>query len=241
VPDALPAGEDFMKTPHILVIEDDRHIAELISLYLARHQFRYTLAEDGRKGLASFYADPPDLIVLDIMMPEMDGWMVCAEIRDFGSTPVIMVTGKGESVDKLRGFSLGVDDYIVKPFDPKEMVARIKAVLRRGNPSMFKEEIKFPGLTINLNEYRVFRGETEVNFPPKEIELLHFLATHPNQVFTREQLLNQIWGLQFEGDSRTVDVHIKRVRDKVSETGGWRIVTVWGVGYKFEVNDGCRS
>jgi DNA-binding response OmpR family regulator len=230
-----------MKTPHVLVIDDDPHIAELIALYLDKNHYRYSLAGNGREGVESFFQDPPDLVVLDIMMPEMDGWKVCKEIRGFGSTPVIMLTGKGESYDKLRGFSLGVDDYIVKPFEPQELIARLKAVLRRTNPSLFKEVIKLPGLTVNLNEYRVTLNGHEVGFPPKEIELLHFLATNRNQVFTRGQLLNQIWGIQFEGDFRTVDVHIKRVRDKVGETDCWRIVTVWGIGYKFEVNDRCIS
>lgn len=230
-----------MRKPHILVIEDDRNIAELISLYLDKEQYRYMLAEDGREGLRLFYDGSPDLVVLDIMLPGVDGWNVAEEIRAAGSTPLIMLTGKGESYDKLRGFSLGVDDYMVKPFEPKELMARIKAVLRRANPTAFRETIRLNGLTVNPSEYIVQLGDTQVAFAPKEIELLYFLASNRNKVFTREQLLRQIWGYDFDGDDRTVDVHIKRVRDKIGDHDEWRIATVWGVGYKFEVSEGWRK
>lgn len=230
-----------MRRPHILIIEDDRHIAELISLYLVKERFRCTLAEDGSSGTDLFYMDPPDLILLDIMLPKKDGWAVMEELRQFGNTPVIMLTGKGESYDKLKGFSLGVDDYVVKPFEPKELVARVRAVLRRLNPFVAREEVLLPGLRINPSEYKVFVDGAEIGFPPKEIELLYYLATNRNQVYTREQLLNQVWGLSFEGDLRTVDVHIKRIRNKIGDRGDWRIVTVWGIGYKFEVNEDASA
>ncbi|GIP32110.1 response regulator transcription factor [Paenibacillus sp. J2TS4] len=228
-----------MRMPYILIIEDDPHISELISLYLVKERFRCAIAENGSRGLDLFYKEPPDLILLDIMLPRQDGWQVMEEIRKIRNTPVIMITGKGESYDKLKGFSLGVDDYVVKPFEPKELVARIKAVLRRLNPVTMGETVQLPGLKISPAEYKVFVDGDKVSFPPKEIELLHYLVVNRNQVYTREQLLNQVWGLSFEGDLRTVDVHVKRIRDKIGERQDWRIVTVWGIGYKFEVNEGC--
>ena len=222
----------------VLVIEDDPYICDLIILYAEKSGYIVRIANDGMTGLEMFYDSPPDLVILDIMMPEMDGWEVCKEIRRFDKTPIIMLTGKGESYDKLKGFNLGTDDYLVKPFDPNELMARIKAVLRRANPALGTNEIiELPLLEINLQQYKVTYNEKEIVLPPKEMELLHFLAIHSNQVFTRQQLLEQIWGLEFEGDPRTVDVHIKRIRDKLGNPNSyWRVKTIRGVGYKFEVD-----
>jgi DNA-binding response OmpR family regulator len=224
----------------VLVIEDDPYICELITLYTEKSGYEVYVAKNGMKGLEMFYDNPPDLVILDIMMPEMDGWEVCKEIRRFDKTPIIMLTGKGERYDKLKGFEQGTDDYLVKPFDPNELIARIKAVLRRANP-MFddaNEIIEFPLLKINLNQYKVICDKQEIVFPPKELELLYFLTSHSNQVFTRQQLLDQIWGRDFEGDPRTVDVHIKRIREKLEDSNPyWKLKTIKGVGYKFEVNN----
>jgi len=197
----------------VLVIEDDPDICELLTLYAEKSGYLVTVANNGMKGLEMFYDNPPDLVILDIMLPKIDGWEVCQEIRKFDKTPVIMLTGKGENYDKLKGFALGTDDYLVKPFDPNELMARIKAVLRRANPLFDGNAIiEFPGLMINLQQYKVACDQQEIGLPPKEMELLYFLASHANQVFTRLQLLDQIWGWNFEGDPRTVDVHIKRKR-----------------------------
>jgi DNA-binding response OmpR family regulator len=204
-------------------------------LYLDKHQFNYDMAENGTQGIELFLSAKPDIVLLDIMLPEMDGWQVCEEIRRYSDVPVLMMTGKGESYDKLKGFELGADDYIVKPFDPKELMARLKAVLRRTQAGLVQEMIQYPGLAILMNEYKLVLNQSEYMLPPKEMELLHVLASHPNKVFTREQLLNQVWGHDYWGDFRTVDVHIKRIREKIGETEHWKIVTVWGVGYKFEV------
>lgn len=223
----------------VLVIEDDPYICELIILYAEKNGYIVDVANDGMRGLEMFYETPPDLVILDIMLPEMDGWEVCKEIRKFDKTPVIMLTGKGENYDKLKGFELGTDDYLVKPFDPNELMARIKALMRRVNPMFDANEIiEFPMLKIDLKQYNVTCDNQEIVFPPKEMELLYFLAAHSNQVFTRLQLLNQIWGVDFEGDPRTVDVHIKRIREKLDDSiPFWRIKTIRGVGYKFEVNN----
>lgn len=222
----------------VLVIEDDPYICELIILYAEKNGYLISIANDGMTGIEMFYDCSPDLVILDIMMPEMDGWEVCKEIRRFDKTPIIMLSGKGESYDKLKGFNLGTDDYLVKPFDPNELMARIKAVLRRANPMLDANEIiELPLLKIDLNEYKVTCEKQEIVLPPKEMELLYFLASHPNQVFTRQQLLEQIWSLDFEGDPRTVDVHIKRIRDKLGEPNSyWNVKTIRGVGYKFEVD-----
>lgn len=222
---------------NILVIDDDKNICEVIKLYLQKEGFQATVAYDGEAGIDAFMRETPALIVLDIMMPKKDGWEVLKQIRKTSAVPVIMLTAKGETFDKVLGLELGADDYIVKPFDPKEFIARVKAVTRRANQQEEENSsISFEDLEINISNYTVtYRGEV-VEMPPKEIELLFFLASHPNKVFTREQLLQQVWDFEFFGDSRTVDVHIKRLRKKLYDQGGnWEIKTVWGVGYKFEV------
>lgn len=225
----------------ILVVDDDQNIAELISLYLMKEGYEVKKAFDGREALTQYTLFKPNLMVLDIMMPELDGYEVCKEIRKSSQMPIIMLTAKGETFDKVLGLELGADDYMVKPFDPKELVARVKAVLRRldskSEPAGTKK-IAFNQLVINLSNYTVLYHDEEIDMPPKELELLFFLASNPNQVFTREQLLNQIWGYEYFGDTRTVDVHIKRIREKINPAEidcGWSIKTVWGVGYKFEV------
>lgn len=227
----------------ILVADDDANIAELIFLYLTKEGYEVRKAADGREALQLMNSFNPSLLILDIMMPELDGYEVCREIRKTSQVPIIMLTAKGETFDKVLGLELGADDYMVKPFDTKELVARVKAVLRRleskGDSSNVKKLV-YPELIINLSNYSVTYHNKEVEMPPKELELLFFLAANPNQVFTREQLLNQIWGYEYYGDTRTVDVHIKRIREKVNgeeENLGWSIKTVWGVGYKFEVKE----
>ena len=223
----------------ILIADDDSNIAELISLYLMKEGYETKKAGDGREALRMVPMFNPDLIILDIMMPEMDGYEVCREVRKSSSTPIIMLTAKGETFDKVLGLELGADDYMVKPFDTKELVARVKAVLRRlDNKESNTKKLNFDNLMINLSNYSVAYMDENVEMPPKEIELLFYLASHPNQVFTREQLLNQIWGYEYYGDTRTVDVHIKRIREKLGNDEDhprWSIKTVWGVGYKFEV------
>ena len=227
-----------MKT-RILLVDDDPNIRQLVNLYLVKEGFEVAMADRGDEALAQFRAAPPNLMLLDLMLPGMDGWQVCREVRKFSSVPIIMLTAKDETFDKVLGLELGADDYIVKPFDMKELVARIKAVIRRYQQPESQEnrELTFPGLTVNIGQYTVTYMGKELEMPPKELELLHFLASHPNQVFTREQLLEQVWGYDFFGDSRTVDVHVKRLREKLTEGEklGWQIKTVWGVGYKFEV------
>lgn len=225
------------KQVKILVIEDDTYICELITLYAEKSGYTINIANDGLTGLETFYENPFNLVILDIMLPEMDGWEVCKEIRRFDKTPIIMLTGKGTNVDKLKGFDLGADDYLVKPFDPNELMARVKAVLRRANPLLDSNEIiELPLLKINVQQYKVTYEKQDIILPPKEMDLLYFLAYHSNRVFTRQQLLEKIWGLDFEGDSRTVDVHIKRIRDKLGDSNSyWTIKTIRGVGYKFEV------
>lgn len=223
----------------VLVIEDDPTICELITLYTKKNGYVTNVVNNGMKGLELFYEDPPDLVILDIMLPELDGWEVCQEIRRFAKTPVIMLTGKGESYDKLKGFAVGTDDYLVKPFDPNELMARIKAVLRRTNPLFdINAIIDLPCLKIDLQQYKVTCVQQEIELAPKEMELLYFLASHANHVFTRQQLLDQLWGWDFAGDARTVDVHIKRLREKLGDVNpGWRVKTIRGVGYKFEVDN----
>jgi two-component system, OmpR family, response regulator len=222
---------------NILVIDDDKNICEVIKLYLQKEGFKVTVAYDGQAGIDEFLRETPELVVLDIMMPKKDGWEVLKQIRKTSSTPVIMLTAKGETFDKVLGLELGADDYIVKPFDPKEFIARVKAVTRRANKQEEETgELVFEDLVINISNYTVTYKNEIVEMPPKEIELLSFLASHPNKVFTREQLLQQVWDFEFFGDSRTVDVHIKRIRKKLYDQGkNWEIKTVWGVGYKFEV------
>ena len=225
--------------PYILLVDDDPNISRLVQLYLEKEGFEVKCADRGDDALAQFRRMPPDLMLLDVMLPGMDGWQVLKAIRKTSTIPIIMLTAKDETFDKVLGLELGADDYIVKPFDPKEVTARIKAVCRRfqTGDSAPAKELVFPGLIVNLTQYEVvYRGQ-HLEVPPKELELLYFLCSHQNQVFTREQLLEQVWGYEFFGDSRTVDVHIKRLREKLTgcEELGWNIKTVWSVGYKFEV------
>ena len=226
-----------MNKNRILLVDDDPNIRQLVSLYLTREGFEVEEAQRGDEALKLFKAAAPNLILLDIMLPGMDGWQVCREVRKVSNIPIIMLTAKDETFDKVLGLELGADDYISKPFEPKELVARIKAVIRRYQTADAPDkELVFPGLTINISHYTVSYMGKSVEMPPKELELLYFLASHPGAVFTREQLLEQVWGYDFFGDSRTVDVHIKRLREKLDgEPLGWNLKTVWGVGYKFEV------
>ncbi len=222
----------------ILVVDDDPNIAQLVKLYLEKEGYEVNVETRGDDAVAAFQKNPPNLMLLDIMLPGMDGWQVCRAIRQTSSIPIIMLSAKDETFDKVLGLELGADDYITKPFEGKELAARVKAVLRRAGPSETEKDIlSFPGLSISLEKYEVYYQGKLLDMPPKELEVLYFLASHQNRVFTREQLLEQVWGFDFFGDSRTVDVHIKRLREKLqdSETLGWQIRTVWGVGYKFEV------
>lgn len=225
----------------ILIVDDDNNIAELISLYLTKECYDTIIVNDGESVMPVMEAQEPNLILLDIMLPGMDGYQVCREVRAKYSVPIIMLSAKGEVFDKVLGLELGADDYIEKPFDSKELVARVKAVLRRYKPAATAAEssndksVEYTDLTINLTNYSVvYLGQT-VDMPPKELELLYFLASSPNHVFTREQLLDQIWGYEYIGDTRTVDVHIKRLREKIKDHANWKIATIWGIGYKFEV------
>lgn len=225
----------------ILVVDDDTNISELISLYLTKECFETMCVEDGESALDAFKSFSPDLILLDLMLPGMDGYQVCREIRKTSQIPIIMLSAKGEVFDKVLGLELGADDYIIKPFDAKELVARVKAVLRRtitlSAPEAEEEKsdtVSYPDLTINLANYSVTYMGKSIKMPPKELELLYFLASSPNQVFSREQLLDHIWGYEYIGDTRTVDVHIKRIREKISDHQRWAITSVWGIGYKFE-------
>lgn len=223
--------------PLVMLVDDDPNIAQLVRLYLEKEGFEVKCFDRGDTALSEFKQMPPDLVLLDVMLPGVDGYQVLKSIRRTSSIPVIMLTAKDETFDKVLGLELGADDYITKPFDMKEVVARAKAVLRRTQSEQDKDEsLSFPGLSVSLTEYTVFYEGKPVEMPPKELETLYFLASHPNQVFTREQLLNEVWGFDFYGDSRTVDVHVKRLREKLpgSEKYGWSIKTVWGVGYKFE-------
>ena len=226
-----------MNKTKILLVDDDPNIRQLVSLYLKREGFDVEEAQRGDDALKAFKAAAPALILLDIMLPGMDGWQVCREVRKVSNIPIIMLTAKDETFDKVLGLELGADDYIAKPFEPKELVARIKAVIRRYQSADAPDkELVFPGLAINISHYTVSYMGRQVEMPPKELELLYFLASHPGAVFTREQLLEQVWGYDFFGDSRTVDVHIKRLREKLDGSElGWNLKTVWGVGYKFEV------
>ena len=226
----------------ILIVDDDNNIAELISLYLTKECFETKIVNDGEQALREFDSFHPDLLLLDLMLPGIDGYQVCRELRHTSAVPIIMLSAKGETFDKVLGLELGADDYIIKPFDAKELVARVRAVLRRfkvRQPSAPSGEksVSYPDLTINLTNYSVTYMGKQVDMPPKELELLYFLASSPNQVFTREQLLDHIWGYEYIGDTRTVDVHIKRLREKIKDNPSWSIATVWGIGYKFEVKN----
>lgn len=219
----------------LLLVDDDVNISELIKMYLEKEGYNCIQAYDGRDAVYKMDKSI-ELVILDVMLPMMNGWDVLKEIRKKYDTPVIMLTAKGETFDKVLGLELGADDYMVKPFDPKELIARVKAVLRRYKPAENSKTVSFEGLTIDMDKYQAVIKGNVVEMPPKELELLYFLSSNPNKVYTREQLLNEIWGYDFIGDSRTVDVHVKRLREKVEVTGvNWSLKTVWGVGYKFEV------
>lgn len=221
----------------VLVIDDDVNICELIRLYLEKDGYEVQTVYNGKSGIEAFGEFTPSIVVLDIMLPGVDGWQVCRELRKTSNIPIIMLTAKGETFDKVLGLELGADDYMVKPFEPKELVARVKAILRRYDRKEFDVlELIFPNLVINKSNYVVKLNGNELEIPPKELELLYFLASNPNKVFTREQLLEHVWGFDFYGDSRTVDVHVKRLREKIDIPNQiWQLKTVWGVGYKFEV------
>ena len=225
----------------ILIVDDDENIAELISLYMTKECFETKIVYDGESALREFETFSPDLILLDLMLPGIDGYQVCREVRQKSLTPIIMLSAKGEVFDKVLGLELGADDYLEKPFDTKELVARVKAVLRRFKAAApaaavsTAKQVSYPDLTVNLTNYAVIYNGNTIDMPPKELELLYFLAASPNHVFTREQLLDQIWGYEYIGDTRTVDVHIKRLREKIKDHEAWRIATIWGIGYKFEV------
>ena len=222
----------------VLIVEDNNNIAELLHLYLEKEGFETQVARDGGKGVELFRSFQPDLVLLDIMLPVMDGWSVLKKIRESGKTPVIMLTAKGELEDRVTGLESGADDYIVKPFEMKEVLARIHAVLRRAGAEEepAAKKLSYDKLVINLDSYELLIDGHRVDTPPKELELLYHLAASPNRVFTRNQLLDEVWGFDYFGDSRTVDVHIKRLREKLEGVSNqWRLKTVWGVGYKFEV------
>lgn len=225
----------------ILIVDDDANICELVRLYLKKEGYETIVCTNGEEALEAFERENPDMAILDIMMPKIDGMTVCREIRKVSNMPIIMLTAKGETFDKVLGLELGADDYMVKPFEGKELVARVKAVLRRSDSKQEESEdkiISYPNIVINLTNYELTLGGKVFDIPPKELELLYFLASHPNRVFTREQLLTDVWGFDYYGDSRTVDVHVKRLREKMEGySDNWSLKTVWGVGYKFEVKN----
>lgn len=231
-----------MNRQKVLIVDDDSNIAELVSLYFTKEMYEARTAGDGDEALRVFESFQPDIVILDLMLPGKDGYEVCREIRKKKDTPIIMLSAKGETFDKVLGLELGADDYMIKPFDSKELVARAKAVLRRYKKAEAQPEkkpsakyVEYPGLIVNLSNYSVIYNGKQIDMPPKELELLYFLASQPNQVFTREQLLDHIWGYEYVGDTRTVDVHIKRLREKIKDEHSWSIGTVWGIGYRFEV------
>ncbi len=229
-----------MSAEKILVVDDDLNICELLRLYLTKDGYNVVIANDGVSAVTMFHEESPALVLLDIMLPKLDGWQVCREIRKFSETPIIMLTAKGEVFDRVLGLELGADDYVVKPFDTKEIVARIKAVLRRSASSAAEEikEVHYDKLSINLTNYELKVAGVQIDTPPKEMELIFHLAKNPNRVFTRDQLLDEVWGYDYYGDSRTVDVHVKRLREKLEGTSDkWELRTVWGVGYKFETKE----
>lgn len=229
-----------MANEKILIVDDDKNICELLRLYLAKEGYETAMAYDGEAAVAAFEAEKPALVLLDVMMPKMDGWEVCRRIRASSEVPVIMLTAKGETFDKVLGLELGADDYVVKPFDTKEVVARIKAVLRRCAAAQKSPDgvLNYDNLSLDMSRYELKVKGKVVEAPPKELELLSYLAGHPNRVFTRDQLLDEVWGFEYYGDSRTIDVHIKRLREKLEGASDqWGLKTVWGVGYKFEVKE----
>ena len=229
-----------MANSKIMVVDDDANICELLRLYLEKEGFDPVIAPNGVKALEMFDSEKPDLILLDVMMPQLDGWQVCREIRKKSQCPIIMLTAKGEVFDKVLGLELGADDYVVKPFEAKEVIARVKAVLRRCGAQEQKKakEVQYDNLYINMENYELRVRGKQIDTPPKEMELIYHLASNPNRVYTRDQLLDEVWGFEYYGDSRTVDVHIKRLREKLDGVSDqWNLKTVWGVGYKFEVKD----
>ena len=234
-------GWYFKPNEKILVVDDDTNICELLRLYLEKEGYVVKIVNDGVSAINAFKQENPDLTLLDIMIPKLDGWQVCREIRKFSDKPIIMLTAKGETFDKVLGLELGADDYVTKPFDTKEVVARIKAVLRRTAPASDTSDVKevnYDKLSINLTNYEMKVNGVSVDTPPKELELIYHLASNPNRVFTRDQLLDEVWGFDYYGDSRTVDVHIKRLREKLEGVSDkWELKTVWSVGYKFETKD----
>ena len=228
----------------IMVVDDDSNICELLRLYLEKEGFEAIIAPNGAKALEMFDTEKPDLMLLDVMMPQLDGWQVCREIRKKSACPIIMLTAKGEVFDKVLGLELGADDYVVKPFETKEVIARIKAVLLRSGAADQKKtkEVSYDGLYINMENYELRVRGKQIDTPPKEMELIYHLASNPNRVYTRDQLLDEVWGFEYYGDSRTVDVHVKRLREKLDGVSDqWTLKTVWGVGYKFEVKDGAAG
>ena len=225
-----------MAKPNIMVVDDEKNICELIRLYLEKEGFAVTIANNGSDAIAMIRQNRPDLVLLDIMMPVIDGWEVCRQVREFSQVPIIMLTAKGETFDKVMGLDLGADDYIVKPFDTKEVVARVKAVLRRTATEEEEGEVVYDKLVVNMDRYELRVDGKVIDTPPKELELLYHLAKNPNRVYTRDQLLDEVWGFEYFGDSRTIDVHVKRLREKLEGVSDqWSLKTVWGVGYKFEV------
>ena len=229
-----------MSAEKILVVDDDLTSCELLRLYLTKHGYNVVVANDGQSAVSMFQEENPALVLLDVMLPKLDGWQVCREIRKFSETPIIMLTAKGEVFDRVLGLELGADDYVVKPFDTKEIVARIKAVLRRSAATTVEEikEVHYDKLSINLTNYELKVAGVQIDTPPKEMELIFHLAKNPNRVFTRDQLLDEVWGYDYYGDSRTVDVHVKRLREKLEGASDkWELRTVWGVGYKFETKE----
>ena len=229
-----------MANSKIMVVDDDANICELLRLYLEKEGFDPVIVPNGAKALELFEPEKPDLILLDVMMPQLDGWQVCREIRKKSQCPIIMLTAKGEVFDKVLGLELGADDYVVKPFEAKEVIARVKAVLRRSGVQNQKKakEVSYDGLYINMENYELRVKGKQIDTPPKEMELIYHLASNPNRVYTRDQLLDEVWGFEYYGDSRTVDVHVKRLREKLDGVSDqWTLKTVWGVGYKFEVKD----
>ena len=230
-----------MSLGKVLVVDDDKNICELLRLYLEKEGYNAIISHDGEEAVVKFNALKPDIILLDIMLPGLDGWQVCREIRKKSNVPIIMITAKGETFDKVLGLELGADDYVVKPFDAKEVIARIKAVYRRAGQTTTKteiKEVKYDKLSVNMTRYELKVNGNILDTPPKELELLFHLASNPNRVYTRDQLLDEVWGFEYYGDSRTIDVHVKRLREKLEGVSDkWELKTVWGVGYKFEVDE----
>lgn len=230
-----------MELDKVLIVDDDKNICDLLRLYLEKEGYSVILSHDGEEAVVKFNALKPDIVLLDVMLPGLDGWQVCREIRKKSNIPILMITAKSDTFDKVLGLELGADDYIVKPFDSKEVIARIKAVVRRTGQSpaeMEVREVRYDKLSVNMTRYELKVDGKVVDAPPKELELLFYLASNPNRVYTRDQLLDEVWGFEYYGDSRTIDVHIKRLREKLEGVSDkWELKTVWGVGYKFETDE----